>query len=88
MASSEQFFLTNACANEKKTNLFRNILLFPRGNNNPHTLSIYLEFADLRDNPPPDTYACAYFAICISQPSDPTQYISQCKLVIRTFALL
>ncbi|KAI9484595.1 cysteine proteinase [Zychaea mexicana] len=55
-----------------------NVLLFPRGNNQHEQLSVYLEFADLRDEGhDPEVYSCAQFLICLSPPSDPTHYVCQ-----------
>ncbi|KAI9259633.1 hypothetical protein BDA99DRAFT_513772 [Phascolomyces articulosus] len=56
-----------------------NILLFPRGNNQPDQLSAYLEFADLKDETKDinEVYACAQFIIVASPPSDPTLIASQ-----------
>lgn len=62
-----------------KFSLSRNILLFPRGNNQNELLSVYLEYAELRENPSPDVYACAQFVIALSPPSDPTRFVSQGK---------
>ncbi|KAG0168450.1 hypothetical protein DFQ28_003237 [Apophysomyces sp. BC1034] len=51
-----------------------NILLFPRGNNQMEWVSVYLEYADLQDNPSPENYACAQFLICASSLSNSTHY--------------
>lgn len=67
-----------------KSSLYRNILLFPRGNNQNELLSVYLEYAELRENPSPDVYACAQFVIALSPPSDPTRFASQGKGCIYT----
>lgn len=40
---------------------------------------MYLEYAELRENPSPDIYACAQFVIALSPPSDPTRFVSQSK---------
>ncbi|KAI8373084.1 cysteine proteinase [Radiomyces spectabilis] len=52
-----------------------NILLFPRGNNQADCTSIYLEFSEAKSGSP-KIYSCAQFVICVSPPSNPTQYIS------------
>ena len=59
--------------------IYRNILLFPRGNNQHDQLSAYLEFADLKDETkdPNKVYACAQFIIVASPPSEPTLTVSQ-----------
>ncbi|KAI8150412.1 cysteine proteinase [Fennellomyces sp. T-0311] len=55
-----------------------NVLLFPRGNNQHEQLSIYLEYADIREgDTDPDVYACAQFIIAVSPPSQPTLFTSQ-----------
>lgn len=54
--------------------------MFPKGNNQSELLSIYLEFADLKDSTVPrDVYCCAQFVIVVSRPSDPTSYQIHCK---------
>ena len=67
--------------------LSRNILLFPRGNNQHDQLSAYLEFADLRDEAKDanEIYACAQFIIVASPPSDPTLTVSQSMQIFFLF---
>lgn len=55
------------------TDFDRNVLLFPRGNNQNDCASMYLEFSDAKSDSP-EQYACAQFIICVSKPSDPTYY--------------
>jgi hypothetical protein len=50
-------------------------LLFPFGNNSQDTVSIYLDFVDIK-GAPPDWHSCAQFALVLWNPEDPTQYIS------------
>lgn len=56
---------------EKKN--FRNILLFPRGNNQNENASIYLDLTNAKGTS--DEYACAQFVVCLSKPSDPTKHV-------------
>ncbi|RIB10405.1 ICP0-binding domain of ubiquitin-specific protease 7-domain-containing protein [Gigaspora rosea] len=51
------------------------ILLFPFGNHNSATVSIYLDFADLK-NASADWYSCVQFALVLWNSKDPTFYIS------------
>lgn len=50
----------------------RNVLLFPKGNNQSEYASIYLDLTNAKSNT--DEYACAQFVVCISKISDPTKY--------------
>ncbi|KAI8991002.1 hypothetical protein BDF20DRAFT_903898 [Mycotypha africana] len=51
------------------------ILLFPRGNNQKKSVSVYLEIADQTENSlPANWHVCAQFALVISNPEDPTLY--------------
>ncbi|CAB5149192.1 unnamed protein product [Rhizophagus irregularis] len=50
------------------------ILLFPFGNNNQDTVSIYLDFVDPK-GAPADWHSCVQFALVLWNPEDPTQYI-------------
>ncbi|RHZ60946.1 hypothetical protein Glove_350g9 [Diversispora epigaea] len=50
------------------------ILLFPFGNNNNDTVSIYLDFADPK-GAPQGWHACVQFALVLWNPDDPTNYI-------------
>ncbi|CAG8620867.1 1600_t:CDS:10 [Paraglomus brasilianum] len=50
------------------------ILLFPFGNNNTETVSIYLDFADPKDAQP-GWHACVQFALVLWNPEDPTHQI-------------
>ncbi|KAI8066595.1 hypothetical protein BC940DRAFT_275132 [Gongronella butleri] len=49
-----------------------NILLFPRGNTQRESVSIYLEFTDAKASS--ENYSCAQFVILVSKPTDPTAY--------------
>ncbi|CAG8737552.1 19364_t:CDS:10, partial [Gigaspora margarita] len=51
------------------------ILLFPQGNNNTDTVSIYLDFADPK-GAPAGWHSCVQFALVLWNPHEPTQYIS------------
>ncbi|PKY26877.1 cysteine proteinase, partial [Rhizophagus irregularis] len=50
------------------------ILLFPFGNNNQDTVSIYLDFVDPK-GAPAGWHSCVQFALVLWNPEDPTQYI-------------
>ncbi|CAB4447003.1 unnamed protein product [Rhizophagus irregularis] len=50
------------------------ILLFPSGNNNQDTVSIYLDFVDPK-GAPAGWHSCVQFALVLWNPEDPTQYI-------------
>ncbi|RGB42717.1 cysteine proteinase [Rhizophagus diaphanus] len=50
------------------------ILLFPSGNNNQDTVSIYLDFVDPK-RAPTGWHSCVQFALVLWNPEDPTQYI-------------
>ncbi|KAF0549637.1 putative ubiquitin-specific processing protease 21 [Gigaspora margarita] len=50
------------------------ILLFPFGNNNSNVVSIYLDFADLKDAPT-GWHSCVQFALLLWNPEDPTSSI-------------
>lgn len=61
----------------------RNLLLFPKGNNQNDVVSIYLELASLHEEQhkqDEDFHACAQFLICISDPNDPTHYATHGKI--------
>jgi hypothetical protein len=49
-------------------------LLFPFGNNNQDTVSIYLDFADPK-GAPQGWHSCVQFALVLWNTEDPTQYI-------------
>ncbi|RIA93959.1 ubiquitin carboxyl-terminal hydrolase 5 [Glomus cerebriforme] len=50
------------------------ILLFPFGNNNQDTVSIYLDFVDPK-SAPTGWHSCVQFALVLWNPEDPTHYI-------------
>ncbi|GBC24696.2 cysteine proteinase [Rhizophagus irregularis DAOM 181602=DAOM 197198] len=50
------------------------ILLFPFGNSNQDTVSIYLDFVDPKGSPA-DWHSYVQFALVLWNPEDPTQYI-------------
>ncbi|GAA5807685.1 hypothetical protein MFLAVUS_001059 [Mucor flavus] len=53
------------------------ILLFPKGNNQKKSTSVYLEIANPKENGLPEGWhICAQFALAISNPEDPTSYYS------------
>ncbi|KAI8640264.1 hypothetical protein BD408DRAFT_348306 [Parasitella parasitica] len=53
------------------------ILLFPKGNNQKKSISVYLEVANSTGNGiADDWHICAQFALAISNPQDPTSYFS------------
>ncbi|RIB01653.1 hypothetical protein C2G38_2230141 [Gigaspora rosea] len=53
------------------------ILLFPFGNNNSETVSIYLDYSDLKNSSADsDWYSCVQFALVLWNSKDPTFYIS------------
>ncbi|KAI9271739.1 hypothetical protein BDA99DRAFT_433176 [Phascolomyces articulosus] len=55
--------------------LFRRVLLFPKGNNQTESVSIYLEIADpVAHGLPDDWHVCAQFTLVLSHPEDPTNY--------------
>ncbi|KAI9491534.1 hypothetical protein BDB00DRAFT_874264 [Zychaea mexicana] len=60
------------------------ILLFPRGNNQAETVSVYIKLADIATDT--EAYACAQFGIFVSRPSDPTNYncLSACHRFTRS----
>ncbi|CAG8813303.1 34982_t:CDS:10, partial [Gigaspora margarita] len=51
------------------------ILLFPFGNKNSDTVSVYLDFADPK-GAPADWHSCVQFALLLWNPEDPTSYVS------------
>ncbi|CAJ0637306.1 11152_t:CDS:10, partial [Entrophospora sp. SA101] len=51
------------------------ILLFPSGNNNPDSVSIYLDFADPK-GAPAGWHSCVQFALVLWNPEDPTTCMS------------
>ncbi|CAG8714314.1 605_t:CDS:2, partial [Dentiscutata heterogama] len=51
------------------------ILLFPSGNKNSDVVSIYLDFADLKEAPI-GWHSCAQFALLLWNPEDPTISVS------------
>ncbi|CAG8514141.1 3308_t:CDS:10, partial [Scutellospora calospora] len=53
------------------------ILLFPFGNKNISKVSIYLDFADLQ-GAHDGWHCCVQFVLILSNPEDPTQYVSHC----------
>lgn len=55
----------------------RSLLLFPNGNNQNDVVSTYLELSSsLEEDCQEDFHACAQFLICISNPDDPSCYIT------------
>ncbi|CAO0793297.1 unnamed protein product [Mucor circinelloides] len=53
------------------------ILLFPKGNNQKKSVSVYLEVANPRERGIADGWhTCAQFALAISNPEDPSSYYS------------
>ncbi|KAI7906203.1 uncharacterized protein BX663DRAFT_499233 [Cokeromyces recurvatus] len=53
------------------------ILLFPRGNSQTKSLSVYLEIANPKEHGiPDDWHVCAQFTLAISNPEDPTIYFT------------
>jgi ubiquitin carboxyl-terminal hydrolase 7 len=48
--------------------------LFPRGNNQNESASLYLDLTNAKANEP-DEYACAQFVVCLSKPSDSTKHV-------------
>ncbi|KAG1052933.1 hypothetical protein G6F43_004949 [Rhizopus delemar] len=53
------------------------LLLFPNGNNQNDVVSTYLELSSsLEEDCQEDFHACAQFLICISNPDDPSCYIT------------
>ncbi|KAG9295196.1 hypothetical protein G9A89_006177 [Geosiphon pyriformis] len=50
------------------------ILLFPFGNNNTDTVSIYLDFADPK-GAPAGWHSCVHFALVLWNPEDPSEYV-------------
>ncbi|KAI9256173.1 hypothetical protein BY458DRAFT_519583 [Sporodiniella umbellata] len=53
-----------------------NVLMFPNGNNQNKAVSLYLDLARAKASIDPEEYACAQFVICLSKPSDPTNFVS------------
>ncbi|KAG2175621.1 hypothetical protein INT43_001268, partial [Umbelopsis isabellina] len=58
------------CVSFEKTK----VLLFPHGNNQTEYTSVYLEFSDQAAQPQ-GWHVCAQFALLVSNPNDPTQYV-------------
>lgn len=59
---------------------FRRILLFPRGNNQRESVSIYLEVADPASHGlPDDWHVCAQFSLVLSNPEDSTNFYANRK---------
>ncbi|KAI7815889.1 ubiquitin carboxyl-terminal hydrolase 5 [Gamsiella multidivaricata] len=52
------------------------ILLFPQGNNVPEQVAVYLESAEPREQQDANWHICAQFALLMSNPNDPTVYVS------------
>ena len=48
--------------------------MFPSGNNNQDTVSIYLDFVDLK-NAPTGWHSCVQFALVLWNSEDLTQYV-------------
>ncbi len=53
---------------------YRRILLFPFGNNNHDSVSIYLDFSDPK-GAPAGWHSCVQFALVLWNTEDATQYI-------------
>ena len=61
----------------------RQVLLFPKGNNQSESVSVYLEVADPSAHElPDDWHVCAQFTLVLSHPDDPTNYHSSSKFLI------
>ena len=55
-------------------------MLFPKGNNQKKSVSVYLEIANPKEHGIADGWhTCAQFALAISNPEDPTSYYSNSK---------
>lgn len=52
--------------------------MFPHGNNQSEYTSVYLEFSDQAAQPQ-GWHVCAQFALLVSNPNDPTQYVIHSK---------
>lgn len=46
--------------------------MFPRGNNQAESASLYLDLTNAKADP--EEYACAQFMVAVSRPSDPTKF--------------
>jgi hypothetical protein len=66
------------CVCNTLTSLHRRFLLFPRGNNVNDMVSLYIEVVKDKETDP-DWHVCAQFALFISNPHDPTNYIHNGK---------
>lgn len=59
--------------------LHRRILLFPQGNTALDQVAVYLDSAEPREQADPNWHICAQFALLMSNPNDPTVYVSHGK---------
>jgi ubiquitin carboxyl-terminal hydrolase 7 len=54
---------------------YRSILLFPKGNNQKKSTSVYLQINNPKENGVEEGWhVCAQFGLAISNPNDPTLY--------------
>lgn len=59
----------------------RSILLFPKGNNQKKSTSVYLQIANPKESGIEEGWhVCAQFALAISNPGDPTLYFANSKI--------
>ncbi|KAF9965293.1 hypothetical protein BGZ70_005095 [Mortierella alpina] len=55
---------------------YKRILLFPQGNTALDQVAVYLDSAEPREQADPNWHICAHFALLMSNPNDPTVYVS------------
>lgn len=64
--------------------IFRSVLLYPSGNNEKDSISLYLESVDCKND---GEDICAQVILCVVDPTDPTRFISQGKQNTKLIAI-